>query len=175
MGMLQRDLPDGLATNLVNHIRPVYGKKHSRGDNPMHLSIEQLLQADTGNIEGIAAWLTGYSCASVHAFLSKNQIIAFVARLDGITIGLLYGYVLERMDGKTPQFFVYSVDIHPGYQDKGYGSLLVQYTVDWARNTGCCESFGFTDKDNPRACRVYEKAGMTHSTGDCDRMYVVSI
>jgi len=86
---------------------------------------------------------------------------------------LIYGYALTRLDGKEPQFFIYSVDIHPAYQDRGYGSRFVQYVVDWARDNGFSESFVPTDKDNPRACRVYEKAGMKHSENDCDRMYVV--
>jgi len=106
-------------------------------------------------------------------FMSEKQNIAIVAKLNNKIIGFVYGYSLTRLDAKLPQFFIYSVDIHPAYQDKGYGSQLMQYVIDWAGNNGFSESFVLTHKDNPRACRVYEKAGMSYSTNDCERMYEV--
>lgn len=138
----------------------------------MNLSFKMLTEKDISSIKEIIEWFIEYDYEQIKVFLSEKQNIAIVAKLDGKTIGLIYGYSLTRIDGKSPQFFIYSVDIHSAYQDKSYGSQLVQYVVDWARNNGFCESFVLTDKDNPRACRVYEKAGMTHSKNDCDRMYV---
>ena len=127
----------------------------------MNLTFELLCGADIPSIE-----------ENVKKFLSQPQNIAFVAKLDGKTIGLIYGYMLTRMDEKGPQFFIYSVDIHAAYQDRGYGTRFIRHVLDWAEKNGCSESFVLTDKDNPRACRAYEKAGMTHSENDCERMYV---
>ena len=138
----------------------------------MILSFEMLQEKDISSIKEIIDWFMECNHEQIKAFLSEKQNIAIVAKYAGRIIGLIYGYSLTRIDGKSPQFFIYSVDIHKKFQDKGYGSQLVQHAVDWARNNGFCESFVLTDKDNPRACRVYEKAGMIHSKNDCERMYV---
>ena len=139
----------------------------------MCLLFDSLKESDISSIEETVEGFMTYNPAQIKAFLSAEQNIALIAKFDGVTIGLIYGYALIRMDGKAPQFFIYSVDIHPAYQDNGYGSRFVQYAVDWAKDNGFSESFVPTDKDNPRACRVYEKAGMKHSENDCDRMYVI--
>ena len=138
----------------------------------MSLTFELLCDADIPSIEEIVKGFMTFGPEYVKKFLSEPQNIAFIAKLDGKTIGLIYGYMLTRMDEKGPQFFIYSVDIHADYQDKGYGTRFIRHVLDWAKENGCGESFVLTDKDNPRACRAYEKAGMTHSENDCERMYV---
>jgi ribosomal protein S18 acetylase RimI-like enzyme len=106
-------------------------------------------------------------------FLSEKQNLAFVAIVNGKIIGLAYGYALMRPDKDKPQFLIYSVNIHSNYQDRGYGSKLIQFIVDYARENNYCESFVITENDNERACRIYEKAGMNHSSKDNDRVYVI--
>jgi len=137
------------------------------------LSFKLLQKKDAHLICGINEDFRDYKPERVKAFLSEPQNIAFTAELDGKIIGLIHGYSLTRMDSKAPQFFIYAVDIVPVHQDKGYGSAFIQYVVDWAREHGFSESFVLTDKDNHRACRVYEKAGMTYSKEDCGRMYEI--
>jgi len=137
------------------------------------LSFERLCEEDVVTIKDIAGWLRGCSPEKVKIFLSDKNNIAFVAKLENKLIGLIYGYSLTRMDGKKPQFFIYSVEIHPEHQNKGYGSRFVKWVVDWAMQNGFCESFVPTDKDNIPACTVYEKAGMSHSKSDCERIYVI--
>ena len=139
----------------------------------MNLHIEFLQEKDILGVKEVAEWFEEFNPENIKAFLSEKQNIAFVAKLDGKVIGLIYGYSLACMDNIAPQFFIYSVDIHSEYQDKGYGSYFIEYVLNWARENGFSESFVFTNKDNPRACRAYEKAGMTHSKSDCERMYVV--
>jgi RimJ/RimL family protein N-acetyltransferase len=137
------------------------------------LTFEILRENSIPQIKEIVEWFTEYDPEQIKVFLSEKQNIAIAAKLDGKIIGLIYGYALTRLDYETPQFFIYSVDIHEAHQNKGYGSRFAKFAVDWARDNDFCESFVLTDKDNPRACRVYEKAGMTHSKNDCERMYTV--
>lgn len=92
-------------------------------------------------------------------FLAVGGDLAFGAVVRDRIIGLIYGYTLCRPDGRKPQFFAYSVDVHPDFQSKGIGSAFFQYAVDWCRENGYSEVFVSTDRGNPRACRVYEKAG----------------
>jgi len=93
--------------------------------------------------------------------------------VEGKVIGLIYGYSLTNIHNTKPQFFIYSVDIHEKYQNKGYGSLFMKYAVDWAKNNGFCESFVVTDTGNPGACKIYEKAGMKHHETDVTRVYEI--
>jgi len=138
----------------------------------MNLIFERLHASDIPQLgEILEEYMESHE--QVKLFLSEKQNIALVAKIDGKVIGLIYGYSLTRIDAKLPQFFIYSVDIHPAYQDRGYGSLFVNHAIDWAGENGFSESFVLTHKDNPRACRVYEKAGMKHSESDCERMYEI--
>jgi len=139
----------------------------------MSLIFKQLQEKDISSIKDMGDEFDEYTYENVKVFLSEKQNFALVAKLDDKIIGLVYGYSLTRMDGIAPQFFIYSVDIHSDYQNKGYGSQFMQYVIDWAKENGYSECFVLTNKDNPRACRVYEKAGMTHSESDCERMYEV--
>ena len=139
----------------------------------MNLQFEHLTQNDIPKIKILFdESKEDFDEGWVMAFLSQSHNIALVAKLDNVPIGLIYGYSLTCMEVRRPQFFIYSVDIFEGYQDKGYGGRFVKYAVDWARDNGFSESFVMTHKSNLRACAVYEKAGMTHSEDDCERMYV---
>ncbi|MCL2406435.1 MAG: GNAT family N-acetyltransferase [Defluviitaleaceae bacterium] len=139
----------------------------------MNLTFGLLCESDASHITEIVNWFMECSYDQIKAFLSEKQNIAIVAKLDERVVGLVYGYSLTCFDKEKPQFFIYSVDVHNDHQNTGYGSQLVAYAVEWARNNGFGEAFVMTHKDNPRACKVYEKAGMTHSESDCERMYEI--
>ena len=139
----------------------------------MNLSFRKLSTNDISSIKEIIEGFMLFNPEQIKLFLSESQNIALVAELDNKIVGFIFGYSLTRLDKKSPQFFIYSVDIHPAYQNKGYGSRFIKFAIDWASNNGFSESFVPTEKDNLRACRVYEKAGMTYSKNDCDRLYVI--
>jgi ribosomal protein S18 acetylase RimI-like enzyme len=126
----------------------------------MKLHFERLQEQDIFQLSDISDEFSDVDVEEVKPFLAEKQNIAFVAKLDDKVIGLLFGYVLTDFDGGTMQFFIYSVDIHTKYQDRGYGSQFVQYVVAWAKDSGFRQCFVCADTDNPRACRVYQKVGM---------------
>ena len=134
--------------------------------------VEQLKKSDIQSLQEIVEVAEmSFNIEQIERFLSKKQNLAFLAKLDDKIIGLLYGYELTKMDVNRPQFFIYSVDILPDYQNNGYGSQLVKYSVDYVKKHNYSESFVITEKNNIRACKVYEKAGGKHSDEDCDRVY----
>ena len=139
----------------------------------MGLTFQMLREDDIFQINEIIEWWTECNHDQIKEFLSGKQNIAITAKLNKKVIGLIYGYSLTRIDERKPQFFIYSVNIHETYQDKGYGSKFVKYVIDWAKENDFSECFVLTNKDNPRACRVYEKAGLVHSESDCERMYEI--
>jgi len=131
----------------------------------MELDFELLKEKDISQIRDISEEFADIDPENVKPFLAEKQNTALVAKLGDKVIGLIYGYSLTDFDDMSSQFFIYSVDIHTDYQNMGYGSKFIQFTVDWARKNGFRECFVLTDADNKRACRIYEKAGMTVSDG----------
>ena len=105
------------------------------------------------------------------AFLEHPQNLAFISILNGEICGFIYGYSLMALDA-APQLFIYSVDVFNNYQNKGIGSKLFQYAVDYSRKNGFSECFVITDKGNKRACRIYEKAGGKNDYED-EIVYVI--
>ena len=126
----------------------------------MELHFEQLQEKDIIQLRDISDEFSNIDFIDVKPFLAEKQNIALVAKLDSKVIGLLFGYSLADFDGTTAQFYIYSIDIHTEYQDKGYGSQFIQFAIGWAKDNGFRKCFVHADKDNLRACRVYEKAGM---------------
>ena len=126
----------------------------------MELHFEQLREKDIIQLKAISEEFADINLDEVKPFLADNRNIALIAKLDDKVIGLLFGYSLTDFCGGTAMFYIYSVDIHTEYQDKGYGSRFMQYAVEWAKNNGFRKCFVGADEDNPRACRVYEKTGM---------------
>jgi len=104
-------------------------------------------------------------------FLEYPQNLAFIAKYNDEVCGFIYGYSLMALDA-APQLFVYSVDVFSDYQNKGVGSKLFQYVVDYSRDNGFSECFVITDKGNKRACRIYEKAGGKNDYDD-EIVYVI--
>ena len=126
----------------------------------MELYFEELREQDIIQLKDISEEFTDINPNEVKVFLADNRNIALVAKLDDKVIGLLFGYSLVDFHGRTAQFYIYSVDIHTDFQDKGYGSRFMRYAVEWAKNNGFRGCFIGANEDNPRACRVYEKTGM---------------
>ena len=126
----------------------------------MELQFMRLQEQDIIQLRDISEEFSSIDIAEVKPFLAEKQNIAFVAKLGDKIVGLLYGYSLTDFEDGTSQFYIYSVDIHSDYQDKGCGSRFMQYVIEWAKNNGFRKCYLHADEDNLRACRVYEKIGM---------------
>ena len=127
----------------------------------MKLHFEQLQEQDVALLRDISEEYANVDIAQVKPFLAEKHNIALVAKLDGKIIGLLCGHSLTDFEGGTRMFYIYSVDIHSEYQNRGYCSQFMQFAIDWAKGNGFRNCCVYTDEDNKRACRVYEKVGMT--------------
>ena len=101
----------------------------------------------------------------IKEYLETKGNIGFTAKLNGQVIGLIYCYSLLDLDGRL-MMFMFSVGIHSNYQNRGYGSRLIKFAVDYSKAHEYAECFVNTNKSNTRACRVYEKAGMVGNSDD---------
>lgn len=91
-------------------------------------------------------------------FVEDKNSYGFIVKDKNNIVGFAYAYTLLRPDGKT-MFYLHSIGMLPNYQDKGYGSKLLEFIKNYSKEIGCSEMFVITDKGNPSACHVYEKLG----------------
>ena len=91
-------------------------------------------------------------------FYNDKNTLSFIAKEDDKITGFCYGYDIIHPDGKHA-YFIYSVGMLPEYQDKGFGTKLLEYVKEYVKSHGFFEMFVMTDKGNSRACHVYEKIG----------------
>ncbi len=96
--------------------------------------------------------------ARLAAFIRGGGNVGFIAKWGEKIAGFAYAYSLLRPDGKR-MLFLFSFGLLSEYQNRGIGSAFMGYIAEYGRREGCSECFVITDKGNPRACRVYEKAG----------------
>jgi len=106
-----------------------------------------------------------YSSEQISGFINTKGNIAFAAKRDEKIIGLAYCYSLLRLDGRL-MMYVYSVDILKAYQNNGYGTELMKYVINYAKNNGYSKCYVPVEKSNAPACKIYKKAGMI-SGNDC--------
>jgi RimJ/RimL family protein N-acetyltransferase len=78
------------------------------------------------------------------------------------------------IDEIAKEFFIYGVDIHPDYHNKGYGTDFMRFVLNWAEENGFRESYVMTNSNNIAACRCYEKAGMEQDDWKTARSYLIT-
>lgn len=113
-----------------------------------------------------------FDLEKLNEFYNDKNTLSFVAKENNKIAGFVYGYDIIHPDGRHA-YFIYSVGMLPKYQDKGFGTKLLEYAKDYIKSHGFFEMFVLTDKGNPRACHVYEKIGGKNDFED-EICYVVS-
>lgn len=91
-------------------------------------------------------------------FINDNHSYGFIAKEDNNIVGFAYAYSLTRPDGKI-MFYLHSIGVLPKYQNRGIGTQMLKFIIDYAKRNNYSEVFVITDKGNQRACHVYEKTG----------------
>ena len=68
--------------------------------------------------------------------------------------------------GRKKMFYLHDIGLLERYRDKGMGTEMMKYIVDFAKEKGFYKVFLVTDYNNPRACHVYETAGFKNEIQD---------
>ena len=102
---------------------------------------------------------------NIKNFINSPNTYAFIAKNDEQVIGFAYGHGLARPDAKV-MFYLHDIGILEAYQNKGTGTKFIQFIIDFAIQKCFTEVFLITDRNNPKACRVFEKCGMENDIPD---------
>lgn len=108
---------------------------------------------------------TKYSTVDLKEFIDGNNNFGFVAKTDNKIVGFAFGYILLYPDGRKV-FYLHAIDVMPEYQSKGYGTGLISFARDYAKNIDCYKMYLITNRSNISACRCYEKAGGINKVND---------
>lgn len=103
-----------------------------------------------------------FNVNNIKNFINSPSAYGFIAKEDDKIVGFAYCHSLIRPDGKI-MFYMHSIGVLPEYQNRGIGSQMMRFIVDFAKNKGKSEIFLITDKGNPRACHVFEKSGLINN------------
>lgn len=90
-----------------------------------------------------------------YSFIENQNNIALIEVIEDKVVGLVWGYVLDRMDSE-PMMFIYSVDVIKEFRRKGIAKKLVGAFIDEANKRGFRNSFLITDKGNIPANKLYQ-------------------
>lgn len=103
----------------------------------------------------------------VQGFLQKPDTFLVVAEADGKVVGMAVGMQGRTQDGAGPPIeglcHVSMIFVAPQYWGTGIGGKLVDATLDEARSREYGRVQLWTQNDNPRAQRLYEGRGFTHT------------
>jgi ribosomal protein S18 acetylase RimI-like enzyme len=91
----------------------------------------------------------------VDGFLQNPQNIAYIAVVNEEVVGLVWGYILDRMDS-NPMFYIHSIDVREDYQNRKIGTKLIQKCLQKAAAIEARNTFLITDKYNTYANKLYQ-------------------
>jgi ribosomal protein S18 acetylase RimI-like enzyme len=92
------------------------------------------------------------------SFLNDSSTFAFVAVEEGLFVGVIYGYILQKPFNE-PMFYIHSLDVDVRYRRRGIGTKLMEKAIRYGEELGCYKGFVITNQSNEYACKVYEKLG----------------
>ena len=81
-----------------------------------------------------------------------------VAEVNGFVVGFVVGFPAREDTGR-----IFSLAVHPLYQNRGIGSALFQEIIDVFRKSGVSEIVLEVRTGNLKARRFYEKHGLVQT------------
>ena len=98
-----------------------------------------------------------YNKQQLEKFINNKNNYVFVGIKEDEVVAFLYGYGMARPDGKS-MFYIHSVDVELNYQNKGIGTKMMGYVLNYVKEEQLYyKFFVLTEIDNIRACKVYQK------------------
>lgn len=92
--------------------------------------------------------------------LDDPSLLLFVATAGDKTVGLVLGYLLNRLDGAA-MFMIYELTVAAGHRRKGIATELVTTAWSAAQRDGAVEAWLVTSPDDEGAVAFYESLGAT--------------
>jgi aminoglycoside 3-N-acetyltransferase I len=103
----------------------------------------------------------------LRGFLKDDRHYMLVALDNGLPIGFILAYRLQRVDREQDMLFFYEIIVAKQYRKKGTGTALINRLKEICKNEKILKMFVLTNKSNTAAHNLYKKTGgVAELTGD---------
>ncbi len=100
----------------------------------------------------------------VKNFMSNKNNFIFTAKADGEILGFAFGYLIDRIDNLYPKFYIHSLYVAEEYQNKGIGTKILDYVVNFANKNNCSSVFTIANKNNKGAVGMLSHLDIKYKT-----------
>ena len=92
-------------------------------------------------------------------FLASRDNVLIVATMDGVPVGFLLAYLLDRADRDQQMMFLYEIGVAESHRRRGVGTQMISElkTICWAQNV--MKMWVPTGRSNVAATRLYASTG----------------
>jgi aminoglycoside 3-N-acetyltransferase I len=99
--------------------------------------------------------------AYLERFLSRPDNVLIVATMNGVPIGFLLAYLLDRVDRDQQMMFLYEIGVAESHRRRGIGTRMITQVkaICWAQNV--MKMWVPTGRANVAATRLYASTGAT--------------
>ena len=128
-------------------------------------------RASTTDLVDLVPLFSGYldfyqrpaSASTIHEFLEarlrQSQSVVFLARLDGRSVGFTQLYPAFASLSLQPNWILNDLFVVPEARGTGAAEALMEAARGLATDTGACEIFLQTARDNEVAQKLYRRLG----------------
>lgn len=97
--------------------------------------------------------------AYVGRLLAQDGFLAVVAEAQGVVIGGLAAYVLDKFEQVRREIYIYDLAVDKLWRRRGVATALIREVQDHAARCGAWVIFVQADRDDPPALALYEGLG----------------
>lgn len=95
----------------------------------------------------------------LRTFLSRLDNVLIAATDDGIPVGFIVAYLLDRVDRVQQMMFFYEIGVAESYRRRGVGTQMIAALKAICRTTDVMKMWVPTGRSNVAATRLYASTG----------------
>lgn len=97
--------------------------------------------------------------AYIEALLAKPHVVVLVAEEDGVVVGALVGYVLDKVEQARSEFYIYDLAVAAAHRRRGFATALIEAARTIARTQGAWVVYVQADRGDAPAIALYAGLG----------------
>jgi aminoglycoside 3-N-acetyltransferase I len=110
----------------------------------------------------------------VTKFLSRPDNVLIVATDQGIAVGFIIAYLLDRVDRDQQTMFFYEIGVAESHRRRGVGTQMIETLKRVCRTADVMKMWVPTGRSNIAATRLYARTGAVPVSGNDEVTYAYS-